>query len=724
MDWFEQYDLRIAALAALIGVANAVINSRFIGRLEEERGPRRTLWMSMLGMLAGVTIWAVQTLVVLGFRWADPTDGGPIGYGYDPSAVMFSLGFAAAALATSFRLDPGAHEKAWRALLMGASLGGTAVSVNLLTLNALHVQGAVSIDMRLVALNLLWSPPTAALATLFNAGPRRWRRPWLGRPLLALSIAGMIGLAISSVSLDGDPTRALPPGMMQAAPLGFLVMAVSAIVTAASFGFSMIGVSIRREAESRYRHLALHDPLTGLPNRANLMATLEKALSRGRKTRERGPTCGRPPSEGRLAVVGVDLDRFKPVNDVHGHAAGDALLRGIAEAARALLAPGEMFARTGGDEFIALKIGADEAAALEFARRLGRATAAPATFQGSELTVGASFGVALFPRDGEDAETLLSRMDLALYRAKEEAGDAIRLYDRRMDEAQRDRSALAMELRAGLAAEAFELHFQPQTLLSDGAVTGYEALIRWRHPTRGLLSPDAFIPVAERTGLIRDIGVWVLHEACREAATWPEGLRVAVNVSPRQLAQGDFVELVGDALLASGLAPERLELEITEASMIEDHAQLRAVMVALKGLGVRVAMDDYGAGYASLAALRNFPFDKIKIDREFVETLGEDPQSTAIVRSTLMLGRALNIPVLAEGVTTEAGRRILEEEGCQEGQGFLFGRPVPAADLPGRRAGGAGPPRAAMDRPGDGGFPKSSSDAATPFATSTQRTRA
>ncbi|MEC9432729.1 MAG: EAL domain-containing protein [Pseudomonadota bacterium] len=723
MHWYEQYDLRIAALAVLIGVVNAVINSRFIGRLKEERGPRRTLWMSMLGMMAGVTIWAVQTLVALGFRWTDPVDGSAIAYGYDPLAVMFSLGIAAAVLTASFRLDPGAHDQAWRALLMGASLGATAVSVNMLTFEALSLQGAVLFDARLVALNLLWSPPTAALATLFNAGPGRWRRPWLGRPLLALSITGMIALAISAVSLVPDPTAAPPTGLMQAAPLGFLVMAVSAIVTAASFGFSMIGVSIRREAESRYRHLALHDPLTGLPNRANLMACLEKALSRARDTQARGPAGGRLPSDGRLALVGVDLDRFKPVNDVHGHAAGDALLRGIAEAAQSLLSPGEMLARTGGDEFIALKIGADEEAALQFARKLGRATAAPVAFQGSELSVGASFGVALFPRDGEDAETLLSRMDLALYRAKEEAGDAIRLYDRRMDEAQRDRSALAMELRAGLAADAFELHFQPQTLLSDGAVTGYEALIRWRHPSRGLLSPDAFIPVAERTGLIRDIGVWVLHAACREAATWPDGLRVAVNVSPRQLAQGDFVELVGDALLASGLAPERLELEITEASMIEDHAQLRAVMVALKGLGVRVAMDDYGAGYASLAALRNFPFDKIKIDREFVETLGEDPQSTAIVRSTLMLGRALNIPVLAEGVTTEAGRRILEEEGCQEGQGFLFGRPVPAADLPGRRAGGTGPPRAATDLPG-GGFPKSSSGAATPSATSTQRTRA
>ncbi|SDW40028.1 diguanylate cyclase (GGDEF) domain-containing protein [Albimonas donghaensis] len=675
MNWLEQYDPRIALLAALVGVSIALINSRFISRVNEEQGPRRLLWMSMLGLLAGVTVWAVQTLVVLGFRWTDPADGSPMAFGYDPSSVIFSLGVSAAIMSVAFRLDPSGRPEAWRALVRGGTLGLTAVGVNIAVLLSLDVQGQVILDPLLVGANLVLAPMLFGLAALFNAGPMRWRHPRLGRSILGLAIPGAIAIAIASVSLAPDPDVELPKGLMQPAPLGFLVMAVCAIVTAATFAFAMIGDSLKQEAENRYQHLALHDPLTGLPNRAFLMTALEDALT--------GARDGASPG---LAVIGVDLDRFKPVNDVHGHAAGDALLCGIARAAEPLLEPGELFARTGGDEFIALKPGATEEEALDFARRLARATSAPVEFQGSALSVGASFGVALFPRDGQEAETLLSRMDLALYRAKEEAGDAIRLYDRRMDEAQRDRSALAMELRAALDSDAFELHYQPQTLLSDGAVTGYEALIRWRHPTRGLLGPDAFIGVAERTGLIRDIGTWVLHAACREAAGWDPSLRIAVNVSPRQLSQSDFVEQVGDALIASGLAPERLEIELTEASMIEDHAQLRAVMAALKTLGVRVAMDDYGAGYASLAALRNFPFDKIKIDREFIETLGSDPQSTAIVRSTLMLGRALGIPVLAEGVTTEAGRRILEAEGCREGQGFLFGRPVPAAELAGRAA--------------------------------------
>ncbi|SFI29381.1 putative bifunctional diguanylate cyclase/phosphodiesterase [Albimonas pacifica] len=675
----------------------ALAISRFLIRMAHEPRERRRLWQTLVGATVGIMAWSTGMLIVLGHRWSDG-QGGQATVGFDVAPLALALALAIGLCVAVFNAGLEGERSVVQAISMGSGSGAAGLAVYLLALEAMHAPGRFQFDPLLGGVAAGFALGAFGYASLLLHGPERMIRRRRGVILIQVSILGMTGFAAQAIEFAPDPDAAVPAGLVDGGSLGFMVGAISALCAAITFLFSRIDLASARAEEEKFRHLALHDPLTGLPNRAFLAQALERMLEEAR---------GRTEADGighggaTLAVVGVDLDRFKPINDVQGHAAGDAVLQGIAQRVRAALAPGEVFARAGGDEFVALKFPCAREEAERFARRLHDAIVVPIDWAGSSLGVGASLGIALHPRDGEDAGALLTRVDLALYRAKKEAGGEIVFYDRRMDEASRDRSALAMELRQALARGEFELRYQPQTSLGDGAVIAYEALIRWRHPERGLLAPDAFIPVAESTGLIRDIGAWVLHAACREAAAWIEPVGVAVNVAPVQLAQSDFVELVRDALLASGLEAGRLELEVTEASMIADHEQLRAVMIELKAIGVRVAMDDYGAGYASLAALRSFPFDKIKIDRGFVESLGRDPQSLAIVRSTLLLGRALSIPVLAEGISSEDGLRFLREEGCTEGQGFLFGRPIEAEAV--RRRMGMAPAGPAASPPPDAG---------------------
>ena len=658
----------------VFNVVTALAISRFLIRMVHEPRERRRLWQTLVGATVGIMSWSTAMLITLGHRWVD-AQGAPLEVGFDVAHLALALAVAVGSSIVVFNLGLEGERNVVQAIAMGSGAGAGALSVYWLASQSMHAPGRFQLDPAMWSLACFFALVTFGYAALLLHGPQRMLRQRRGVIFVQISILGMTVFSLLAPEFVPDPGVEVPAGLVDRSALGFMVGAISALCAAITFLFSRIDLASARAEEEKFRHLALHDSLTGLPNRAFLTQELERMLEEARAEREAG---GIGQAGAAMAVVGVDLDRFKPINDVQGHAAGDAVLEGIAKRVGAVLGPGEIFARTGGDEFVALKSPCTRDEAESFARRLHDAIIVPIDWAGSSLGVGASLGIALHPRDGEDSGALLSRVDLALYRAKKESGGEIVFYDRRMDEASRDRSALAMELRQALAQGEFELHYQPQTALDDGHVIAYEALIRWRHPERGLVAPDAFIPVAESTGLIRDIGAWVLHAACREAAAWSDPVGVAVNVAPVQLAQSDFVELVRDALLTSGLDANRLELEVTEASMIADHEQLRAVMIELKTLGVRVAMDDYGAGYASLAALRSFPFDKIKIDRGFVESLGRDPQSLAIVRSTLLLGRALSIPVLAEGISSEDGLRFLREEGCTEGQGFLFGRPIDA----------------------------------------------
>jgi diguanylate cyclase (GGDEF)-like protein/PAS domain S-box-containing protein len=423
-------------------------------------------------------------------------------------------------------------------------------------------------------------------------------------------------------------------------------------------------VTERRRAEARVAHMAHHDSLTDLPNRAafneRLAAMLDEAGADGQT----------------FAVMCLDLDRFKEVNDVFGHSSGDALL---CEAAHRLQAnaQGAFLARFGGDEFMLLvNEGAQPAAAI--ADRLVAAFVNDFDIGAQKLRVGLSVGVAIYPNHGTDAATLLSNADAALYRAKAEGRGTVRFFEAEMDEALRERRTLQRDLQSAVADGELVLHYQPQALIG-GEIVGFEALVRWRHPTRGIIAPGTFIPIAEDSGLIIAIGEWVLREACREAASWPTPLNIAVNLSPVQFRHGDLPALVHSVLLETGLAPARIELEVTESVLIGDFPRALSILRRLKSLGVRIAMDDFGTGYSSLSYLQSFPFDKIKIDRAFISNLERNPQSAAIVRAVIGLGRGLDLPVVAEGVETQDQLAFLSREDCEEIQGFLIGRPYPMA---------------------------------------------
>ena len=433
-------------------------------------------------------------------------------------------------------------------------------------------------------------------------------------------------------------------------------------------------VSHIKRAQQELDFLVHYDPLTNLPNRVLFHDRLEHGLQRARRT-------GTP-----LALLLLDLDRFKIVNDTLGHPLGDALLRAAAERLRAATSESDTLARLGGDELaILLEDDASAHNAALAARRLQALFAEPLTLGEHELVVTASIGISLFPTDGDDADTLIQRAERAMYEAKALGRNTYRFFEPGLAAGVLDALVMENALRAAVIRGQLALHFQPQVDMRSGALLGVEALVRWRHPDLGLVSPVRFIPLAEEIGVIGEIGAWVLKEACRQMADWgARGLavpRVAVNLSVQQIERGDLVQTVSEALAAAGVAPGRLELEVTESLIMREPERAQAVLRDLMELGVQIAVDDFGTGYSSLAYLKRLSLDRLKIDRSFVGDIGVDSGSEAIVRAVIALARNLGLETVAEGVEREDQAILLRREGCDIAQGYLYGYPVPGPEI-------------------------------------------
>jgi diguanylate cyclase (GGDEF)-like protein/PAS domain S-box-containing protein len=431
----------------------------------------------------------------------------------------------------------------------------------------------------------------------------------------------------------------------------------------------------RKRAEAQIARLVHHDLLTNLPNRTAFSACIDATV----ETASRDGTA--------FALMSLDCDRFKEINDVYGQAAGDEMLRQVAARVQSTIG-GAFLARLGGDEFAIIATdGEQPAAAAAMADRLLAAFKEPVRLHDHCIDASISIGIAIFPADNTSPAGLISNADAALYRAKAEGRGTFRFFEAAMDQRLRERRALQQELRLAIERGELAIHYQPQARI-NGDVFGFEALVRWNHPQRGLIPPSTFIPLAEESGLILQLGEWIMREACRQAASWPQPLQLAINVSPVEFRHGDLPGLLHSVLMETGLSPSRLELEVTEGVLIDDFSRAVSILRRLKALGVRIAMDDFGTGYSSLSYLQSFPFDKIKIDQSFICNLGHNKQSLTIVRAVIGLARALDVPVLAEGVETKEQLAFLAKERCDEVQGYLIGRPMPIesyAALVGRR---------------------------------------
>lgn len=433
-----------------------------------------------------------------------------------------------------------------------------------------------------------------------------------------------------------------------------------------------IEITERERSQATIEYLAHHDALTGLANRALFRTQLDEALARARRSGEN------------LAVHFLDLDGFKTINDTLGHAMGDQLLKCIADRLQATLRDTDKIARLGGDEFAILQLAADlPSGAAVLAGRIIEAVKEPCVLDGHQILVGTSIGIAVLRSDSIhfDPDQMLKSADLAMYRAKAEGRGTFRFFEADMDARVRARRLLELELRTALARDEFQLHYQPLLNLQTDRITAFEALLRWPHPQRGPVPPSEFIPLAEETGLMVPLGDWVLHKACADAAAWPDEIGVAVNLSPVQFRNSDLVRSVAHALEVAGLRPDLLELEITETVLLDKTEANLTTLRRLRDLGVRISLDDFGTGYSSLSYLRNFHFDKIKIDQSFVSLMSQEAQSEKIVSAIAGLGESFGIATTAEGVETTDQLEKLRAEGCTEVQGYLISRPVPAENI-------------------------------------------
>ncbi|QUS40955.1 EAL domain-containing protein [Tardiphaga alba] len=652
----------LVLLAGSVCLFGTWVGMRHFARARATLGSTRIGWLFMASVGTGAALWASTYISILAL---DPQ----LNSGFDLVPVAITLAIAILSCLVGFEIGS-------RHFTLAPELGGGVMGVGILLMHyigvdAWHFSGTTQWSGYGLALLLLLGLGLSALSVnRANRPVTRWCRHGAAI-VLAFMICTMHYALTVSANVVPDPSAVLAPELVPAKMLGVGVVLAVLLVMGSGFSSYVIDMRARTESAERIHQLSFNDSMTGLPNR---IAFNERLAFWAAESHERAH---------KLAALAINIDGFKDVNDLYGHGAGDLLLIEAAARMRHALGEDEFLARQSGDEFLALQMsGSQPADAEQFAMRIAASFAAPFVIRDHTIALTVAIGYSVFPTDTPERDQLLSNAKLAMDRGKATQRGAICAYHGEMDAAARTRRALARDLQSAVTNGELELHYQLQALLEDGTICGAEALMRWNHPKLGRVSPADFIPLAEETDAILDMGEWALRTACRDAAAGRLPGTIAVNLSPVQFGRADLAETIHAILLDTGLSPQRLEIEVTETTLMADQTRGLHILRKLKAMGISIAMDDFGTGYSSLSTLHVFPFDKIKLDQSFVRRIPDDAAACAIVRTVLALGHSLRIPVLAEGIETSAQWHFLLGEGCSKGQGYLYARPVPLAQVP------------------------------------------
>lgn len=656
------YHQILVAIAGSVCLFGTWVGMRHFARARATEGTTRIGWLFMASVGTGAALWASTFISILALDSS-------LNSGFEPVATGVVLVIAIIACLIGFEIGS-------RHFTLAPEAGGLTMGVGILAMHFIafqgwHIAGHVEWNVYGVTLTLLLGLSLSALAVnRANRPVTRWCRHGAAI-VLAFMICVMHYAMTASASAVADASIGLPSYLIPAHILGLAVVGAVLLVMGSGFSTYIIDLKLRTESADRIHQLSFNDTMTGLPNR---IAFNERLAFDAADAHEKAH---------KLAAFSIDIDGFKDVNDVFGHSAGDLLLIEVADRMRRLLGTGEFLARQSGDEFLGLQMSGNHPHdAQAFAERISGVFANPFDVNDQPVTLTASIGFSIFPIDTPERDQVLSNAKLAMHRGKTKQRGLICRYHREMDDTARARRALARDLQHAAERGELELHYQLQTTLADGEICGAEALMRWRHPKRGMISPAEFIPLAEETEAIVEMGEWALRTACRDAAAGRIPGTVAVNLSPVQFKDDNLAETIHAILIETGLSPRRLEVEVTESTIMSDQTHGLHILRKLKAMGISVAMDDFGTGYSSLATLHAFPFDKLKLDQSFVKRLPDDAAAAAIVRTVLALGDSLGMPVLAEGIETEAQWQFLSQAGCAKGQGYLFAKPASLALLP------------------------------------------
>ena len=657
-----EHNLWFVLMAALMCIAGSMVSATLFRKTITDKGETWIHWCFLSAVTAGAATWATHFIAMLGYQTSAPVT-------LDGVLTVISALMAAGGIGVGLVLASSTSPRI--ASLAGGSTIGLAIGAMHYTgMFAYRVDGIVHWDWRYVmgSLAIAMGCSIAAIHLLRkNDTPYR---TWQAGGLLCLAIvglhfSGMAGFSVTAMAgySQGADSEAFAA---MAAAIGMVAL----LIVGTGISTYLVERRTTTESENRIAHIAMHDALTNLANRHQFTEALRNecnALGDG----------GTP-----FALLMVDLDRFKPINDTLGHPIGDLVLQRIANRLRLAARDGDIVARIGGDEFAIIAFGlGDPDAATSVAERVVEILSRPMIIEGNVVEISGSVGVGMAPDHGSDPDALVQHADIALYSAKHGGKQTYRLFEPRLMEAIQRRRSLEASLRRASMRNEFRIVYQPVFSSAQGEITGAEALLRWTCPQHGEISPTEFIPIAEELGLVSRIGSDVLRRACKDAAGWPEHIDLAVNVSPVQLLDPRLPQTVSQALADSGLAPERLELEITETALLNnDEAALRT-LTHIRDQGVRISLDDFGTGYSSLSYLHRFPISRIKIDKSFVQKLPDDVGSASIVRAIAQLGSSLSMKITAEGIETDSQLSFIQEQGCDEVQGFLTGRPIAAADF-------------------------------------------